>query len=92
MYSIQFLFFQGPCTNNALERANGDYKENYSQNKRQSISHEIETIKQFIKEYGEEAEEQEHLKQREIEEADKYLTKYDSFSTRRLMIKKILEQ
>ena len=98
MYRIQFNFiFQGPGTNNALERANRDYKENYTQNKRQSISHEIETIKQFIKEYGEEADEQEHLKQREIEEADKYLMKYDSFlatktisetSTRRLMIKK----
>ena len=50
-----------------------------------------------MKEYGEEADEQEHLKQREIEGADKYLIKYDSFlatktisetSTRRLMIKK----
>ena len=44
-------------TNNALERANLDFKENYTMNRRLSLPNTITKIKQFVNEYGKKAEE-----------------------------------
>ena len=60
---------QGPMTNNALERANLDFKENYTMNRRLSLPNTITKIKQFVNKYGKEAEEDSFATKKQLVEA-----------------------
>ena len=70
---------QGPMTNNALERANQDFKENFTMNRRLSLANTITKIKQFVKEYGRGAEEDSFATDKQLKEAESYLKKFDKY-------------